>query len=888
MKKLISLLLVLATVSSLLLALPISVSAESLYIRKIVSVVYDDSGSMKGDKRAYASYAMQAFCGMLNSEDRLFLTYMSSPKTAKEIDLSAKKIQDSVDAIRNFKYNDNTPTPFDAVETAYAKLKGVDDPNVNTQYWLVVITDGDFNECQLMTANTDRELEEKKKAYLNDHLGQFMGEKMPNGTSPQLTFLGIGDVASPDEDEKKGIYTYSTSDASGIINAMSEMADRISGRTRLKSGDIKQSDDKTIQVYSSIPLLNIAVLAQESKAKIVKAEYGNEINIPISRQAYLEEPGYSDLVGGAFLLGDSQKAIGVGEYEITFDQKIDPDKVVVLFEPALEVRTVIEVNGKKITDLKDLNKLQAGDQLSLSGKIYEMGTDKEIDPSLLPPGTKFSAKISANGKVEVQSDDTDLAIKDYELKEGECDLKVSVQIDGFNPIEFAKKFNVQPPAPSPYDHHFTVFAAFGSDTESVKYEKIGKNKDLTVEFTVTRDGKEMTDPEEVKKLAPKIKFSPDGNGGSVVYAKDGRIVVTPNKAGNPVPNKLEQDVEVECIIEDENGEVKASDSISYTVTYPNYGVVAVAAAQPIKKTRLYNNKTSVSFYVMKDGAQLSGDEVEDRFTVSLNKEHEKLKTDVSVSPDGLITVTPYSQEKYGKSWFVDWWYYFGLSEDDIVVNLDHELGKASASIDVEKEPFIWYELLCVYLPLCLEAALVLFLIWWIVSIFLKPKFLPGAVLYLANLSYGGGPGRHYHEIGAITEVNLRQYNALKYRLNPFTLKGKKHFVGNGLTISADYGGSIKCHNEIWYKGEIVPVSRIFDDLGHPQNVKEYIDDHDSLRVRVISVYDADAVHAEEEVIENPNPELYYVHTDMGRLAEVAGLNVIEDGTIFAYAIRLNN
>ena len=52
------------------LCLPLSVSAESFYIRKIVSVVYDDSGSMEGDKWAYANYAMQAFCGMLNSEDQ--------------------------------------------------------------------------------------------------------------------------------------------------------------------------------------------------------------------------------------------------------------------------------------------------------------------------------------------------------------------------------------------------------------------------------------------------------------------------------------------------------------------------------------------------------------------------------------------------------------------------------------------------------------------------------------------------------------------------------------------------------------------------------------------------------------------------------------------------
>lgn len=77
MKKLLSTLLAIILVLSVMLSLPISVSAESLYIRKIVSVVYDDSGSMDGNKWAYANYAMQTFCGMLNSEDQLFITYMS-------------------------------------------------------------------------------------------------------------------------------------------------------------------------------------------------------------------------------------------------------------------------------------------------------------------------------------------------------------------------------------------------------------------------------------------------------------------------------------------------------------------------------------------------------------------------------------------------------------------------------------------------------------------------------------------------------------------------------------------------------------------------------------------------------------------------------------------
>ena len=279
MKKLLSILLAVIIISSMVLNIPISVSAESLYIRKIVSVVYDDSGSMEGSKWAYANYAMQSFCGMLNAEDQLYITYMCHSQLwhnydPKKIDLSAGGIQHSVDSIRN--HNDSGSTPYTAVEIAYNKLKSVKDSNPNTQYWLVVITDGAFDETNTMSNN-------KRKNFLNANFKKYTESVMPNGTNPQVTFLGIGDIVSPNEDHSKGIYTYSASNGNSIIKAMSDMADRISGRTRLEKKAVKKIDDKTLQVSSSIPLLNIAVFAQGSQAKVTKAVYGNEIDIPISR-----------------------------------------------------------------------------------------------------------------------------------------------------------------------------------------------------------------------------------------------------------------------------------------------------------------------------------------------------------------------------------------------------------------------------------------------------------------------------------------------------------------------------------------------------------------------------------------------------------------------------
>ena len=161
--------------------------AESLYIRKIVSVVYDDSGSMSYNgcsNWAYANYAMQAFCGLLNDEDKLFVTYMSSagnyPNSyvPDEVDLSASGIQSSVNSIRD--HFDDQGTPFWSLDIAYDKLRSVDDSNENTQYWLVVITDGNFaREGNIEVPEDD----------VNSKLASFSSSTMPNGSSPRITFL---------------------------------------------------------------------------------------------------------------------------------------------------------------------------------------------------------------------------------------------------------------------------------------------------------------------------------------------------------------------------------------------------------------------------------------------------------------------------------------------------------------------------------------------------------------------------------------------------------------------------------------------------------------------------------------------------------------------------
>lgn len=871
MKRLLSMLLATIIVFSMVISLPLSVSAESLYIRKIVSVVYDDSGSMKGDKWAYANYAMQAFCGMLNSEDQLFITYMSHSQqntnyNPEKIDLSAGGIQSSVDSIR--KHTDSGSTPYTAVETAYSKLKSVSDSNSNTQYWLVVITDGEFDECNSMS-------NDKKKSFLNEKFKSYTESVMPNGTNPQVTFLGIGGVVSPNEDHGKGIYTYSASNANGIISAMSKMADRISGRTRLQNSDIKKIDDKTIQVSSSIPLLNIAVFAQGLQAKITKAVYSNETSIPISRKVSLNYTNYSDLVGGAFLLGDSQNVIGSGTYNITFDQKIDLNNIIVLFEPSLEMRMTITVNGKKISDYRELDNAMEGDKVSVSCKIYEMGTDTEIDPSLMPPGTKFEISISEDGKVTEQSSGKEMLLSDYVLKNIATEITAAVIIEGFNPIDYSAKFTPTKYIPKVV---YSIISDYGSDVKSVKFDNIATNKDLSICFTVYADCVAMTDPSAVKALNPVISVSPQGNDGDVTCSNDGKIVFTPKAASMTTSSEGSFDVDVTCTLDD-----GTSSTQTYTVLIATFQVIAINSNQAVKKTEWYDNQVSTAFYITKDGVKLDKASVENHISVLLNEAHSALKVNVSVAPDGTITITPYSDEQHILTfwnWWTNWAYYFGLEGEDVTVTLNHAFGSADSIIEVVGAD-AKYLILNVYLPLIIELIILAAIIAYIVRYFTKARFASNGVLYVGTITRNRGTaGTHRMEL---LEVHLNQYNKFKNLWNPFK---ELTVSANGVNITAAKGNRILCNEAFpWYSDGIRPKARTIH-IDSPKDVVNYCQENDELIIHEIKT--VRVMDEQNRIISQDDSVYYFARADIDYVkVGQKQTEVIDSAVAFCYSTIQN-
>ncbi len=883
MKKSIALILLLLILMASFSAFPLGAYADSLYIKKIVSVVYDDSTSMNGNKWTYANYAMQTFCGMLNEEDRLFITYMSDVdvgnEVSVEVDLSTGSIQKSVDAIRD--HNDKSSTPYGTVETAFNTLKDVKDSNPNTQYWLVVITDGDFNEHRVYST-------EEKVDILNTDFTGYAKSTMPNGSTPQINFMTIGTgVAKPDQDEALGIYTYTAQNEKEISVVMSKMADRISGRTRIDKADIKQLDDNTLQVSSDLPLLNIAVLTQDTDAVIEKAVYANEMPLEITRKAIL---GYSNLSGSALLIGDTSKVIGRGTYNFTFSGKISPDNVDILFEPALEVRMTVFVNGKEVDPYKGLDDSMEKDKITVSYKIYEMGTDTEVSPDLLPPGTEFEIAVYEDGDEKQKKTGANASISDYELDDKNTEIKAAVKISGFSPIEYILRFT-----PDRYVKKtvYTMTADFGGGAKSIKYDKVPTNDSVKLYFTVFADGKQITDEATVKQLAPSISTTPAGNNGTVSYTADGKIVYTPNTVSAPPAGADSFDVGVTCTLSDGTCATE-----TYTVLLSEYMVIAMPTVGKVIKTEFFNNTVGASFYVTKDGDKLTKSSVEKGISVSLNPSQGKfLSYTASVAEDGTITVVPTAKEEHKLtffSWFGNWWYYFfGVSGDDVRVTLNHSYGSAEAVIEV-CEQTLRYQLLCVYLPLALELALLITLIVYIIFVVKKPKFGVGDTLYIGTIVYNnaGEGDETAHILKDMTKYELGDYNKIKLCFPPKRKYGIDKYgrllfkraaspiSEPGIEIQAVSGG-IRCLEEMpWYKGEVT-----IDDIEYqgrstrPADIMNYLEHHHSLHIQeFVANYKMDNDNDRMLIPASAVVPRYIVIPE--RVEVIDGRTVIKKGIIF--------
>lgn len=483
----------LACIVIIVIYLPVAKAGQALSIKKVVSVVFDDSGSMNDAtlKRVYANYALQAFAGLLNGQDELSITYMNSYDQAQSFDVG-KDSQDVVDFIRN-QFRPQGITPIASVDAAISRLLSVKDSNPNTQYWLVIITDGQFEYIDAygnsQGAVSAASLE--KKAY------DFSKVKMPNGSPPQVIYFAIGqDAVKINGDTSKGIYYYEASNSDKIVSEMSRIADKVSGRSRISEDKMTFLDSKTLQITTDLPMLNIVALVQKSSAQVsmVKSSKDTLTRESFVKLLYPKSEGEfltdESLRGGIYLFDNGNLNTPAGTYTFTFNEPIGKDSVVIVYEPAIEMKMKVYLKDTKV-EVLNIKDLFAEDSIDVECKIYESGTNKEIDPNLLSDDVSYKVTYYEGGNLKQEVTDHSLLIKNIKLNNIDSELRGTIEIPGYNPMTFSKRFYPMPAI----DYSMVVDTPQGdvlNRTELV-------DNDKSFMFTIFGNGVPLT-KEEVENL----------------------------------------------------------------------------------------------------------------------------------------------------------------------------------------------------------------------------------------------------------------------------------------------------------------------------------------------------------------------------------------------------
>ncbi len=473
-------------------------NTDTVYIRKHISLLYDNSGSMSMDigdkpnlKWSYASYAAQIFAGLLNDTDSLSFTFMNKVGDMKTLDIDlASDRQGQVDKIKESTNYASGDTPIESVADAKQALIdngllsnaqiGSNQIDQSEQYWLVLTTDGNFSNVPV--EEFIAQLEEMLKNYSN----------------LQVVYFGIGaegdetDEAAKDLRENSTLNSYSNFTAvyadeqTEIVSTMRSLANRISGRYSV-SDDIKQSDNKvTLRISGeSSPIRNIAVLAQKTEAALLSATAEDGTNLMVTRPASIKYPvndNYDCMPAGTkggltALITNPEGKLPPGTITLEFSEKIPLDELDLMYEPAVYVDLTIQYQDSEgnWVDVPYGQKVLAEQQLKVNYVVCEDGTGEPVDVAKLPGVT--TAQIS--------SGDRDLeAETPFQLPVGNTTLTATVSMmDGAYVVNAVRNITVQ---------SLSAYSYEVSDALQFYPEDIKSNTSAYIDFKILYEGKSAT------------------------------------------------------------------------------------------------------------------------------------------------------------------------------------------------------------------------------------------------------------------------------------------------------------------------------------------------------------------------------------------------------------
>lgn len=601
-------------------AAPASGGDEVRYSKKIVSVVFDNSGSMNaGLKDTYAFYGMRVLLSIMNAGDNLMITLMNNhghsdplvdvvmAETGRDAQIAQALADESL-------FKGNGETPYNSVTRAIEQLKkkGMGDPLIDdgtAEYWLVVLSDGEFGNIPGGSL---------QKA--------FQGLLEGAGASFHMMYLNIVDGTSlPSDVMRNPAYTgYTAKSASAMVDRLTEIGDRLSGRFALDSAGYSITGNRmTISLNRyDFAIRSLSVLAQNAGAQPTAAVY----HASDGSSETLSLDGGSTIAGSAPLgigegfVANLKASSGLffgGEIELTFDQALDPAKarVSVTAAPGLTIRPyfLIEQNGSwQETDEYAIGDvLTAASRLKIGYRLLEEGTGRELrleqlpgsgSASILREGTSYPLETVFTPKTGLNEFMVSLSLLDGKLS---LFAKLSCYLE-LNP----GYFRVEP---------------------SVETHVNGNATENNVFFTVYHDNRPVSSTELAAMKWTVTARDPQGRPYAITPAvqSDGRVKCPLVFSGEPYG-----DYEVTMQITDANGVRKSA-----TATVSNIPKIKLTIESSVSE--FASGHYAITFSVYRDGVRLDAAGMS-AFTWQVtgqDPEGRPISPEASLASDGSVQAT---------------------------------------------------------------------------------------------------------------------------------------------------------------------------------------------------------------------------------------------------------
>ncbi|KAB2389216.1 MULTISPECIES: vWA domain-containing protein [Bacillus cereus group] len=469
----------------LFICLPLSAFAKGEEAKeRVVSLVYDDSGSMRNNDRwKYANYALQSLVALLDEKDKFSYVPMSKPNDTLNISLTKDKRQTEIEGIGAWKTYLNTP--FSAVETAMQSIKKEADIDGKREFWLIVLTDGAFNDLEKdkvggkeqilrKLAQFKKEMDAKKISLhpvlitMEEDLGQQEKEQL--NTFKEIWKKEINGVTMPSSGED------------GIVKSVNQVAALVANRDPFSSVEsiVKTKVvGKRVEITTPFPLKRMTLVRQSPSLLDYQV---TQISKPLQLQSSfsIHAPGEAKLFGNIVHISTkNEEVIKPGTYTIEVDQDIEKEGLQVLVEPALNY--TVSTYDKDDSSQKNVEKMYEG----VTAVI-------EVKPTELPvQSSYFQAELEIDGKHYPMKWDDKKHVFYYEMKiaKGLVRGKVHMNIKGF--YRQTKEFKIE----------VTEKPKLSLQTITKDYEEKVTNLENSKPFIIQPqlDGKPMTE-EAVKKL----------------------------------------------------------------------------------------------------------------------------------------------------------------------------------------------------------------------------------------------------------------------------------------------------------------------------------------------------------------------------------------------------